>query len=63
MTNKEIQWEEALLRNSYLQLHLTVIREYEFLEELGSYYALLHYRDEILDRINEKRRKLGYLKF
>ena len=32
MTNKERKWEEALLRNSYLQLHLTVIREQDFFE-------------------------------
>jgi hypothetical protein len=63
MTKKEREWEEILLRNSYQQLHLTVIREYDFLKELGSYDAVLDYRDKILDKINEKRRILGYLKF
>ncbi len=62
MTKKEKEWEETLLRNGYQQLHLTVIREYDFLKELGSYEAVLVYRDGILDKINEKRRILGYLK-
>ena len=62
MNERETQWEKTLLQNRYQQLHLTVIFEYDFLQELGSYQAVLDYRDVILDRINEKRRILGYIK-
>ena len=62
MTKKEREWEEILLRNAYQQLHLTVIRENDFIQELKSYKALIEYRDNILDKINNKRRILGYLK-
>ncbi len=62
MNKKEREWEEILLRNRYQQLHLTILRENDFIKELGSYQALLDYRDVILDRINEKRRILGHLK-
>ena len=63
MKYTEKEWNEILLRNYFQQIHLTVIREDEFLKVLGSYKALLDYRDQILDKINDKRRYLKTLNF
>ena len=52
---------ELLLKNYYTQIHLTVIYEKEFVNQLKSFRALEYYRNEILDNINRERRQLGYL--
>ena len=63
MTNEEKRQQSLLhLKNYYIQIHLTVIYEAEFMEKLKSKRALSDYRDEILDRINQERRWLGYIK-
>jgi hypothetical protein len=49
------------LKIYYQQLHLTVIYEFDFIKKLGSYRDLIQYRDDILDKINEKRRILKYI--
>jgi hypothetical protein len=59
MDRNSVEWHEILLENFYNQIHLTVIYELDFIKRLGSYAALLDYRDTILDNINEKRRYLG----
>ena len=62
MTDEERKRESELrLRNYYTQIHLTVIYEKEFVNQLKSYRALEYYRNEILDNINRERRQLGYL--
>ena len=44
---------EFALETYYQQIHLTVIYEQNFLHNLGSQMALLIYRDNILDEINQ----------
>lgn len=61
MNEKEIKDLEKLLRNAYLQLHLSVVYEDNFIENLGSVFSLRIYRDDILDKINHIRRRLGYI--
>ena len=45
----------------YQQLHLTVMYEKNFLDNLKSLKNLYLYRDDILDNINLKRRILKYI--
>jgi hypothetical protein len=62
MTNEDKREGRQLrLKNYYLQIHLTVVYEKEFIEKLKVTKALEYYRDVILDGINEERRALGYL--
>ena len=59
MTQEERNKQEQFLNVLYQSLHLTVIYEADFLRNLrGSQRALWAYRDEILDKINNKRRLL-----
>lgn len=59
MTQEERIKQEQFLDVLYQSLHLTVIYEADFLRNLrGSQRALGAYRDEILDKINDKRRLL-----
>jgi hypothetical protein len=60
MTN-ERQDSLGRLKNFYVQIHLTVIYETDFIKQLNGQRALQEYRDEILDRINRERRFLGFL--
>lgn len=57
---KRLEYEHRLYI-FYQQLHLTVVHEPNFLHNLGSQRALLIYRDNILDNINDNRRILGYI--
>lgn len=50
-----------LLKSYYIQIHLTVVYEAEFITKWKSEHALNKHRDEILDGINRERRRLGYL--
>jgi hypothetical protein len=59
MTEQEKDMHEYAIKTYAQQLHLTVIYEQNFLQNLGSLRALLSYRDDILDRINARRRILG----
>jgi hypothetical protein len=60
MNQEERKKQEQYLEIYYQSLHMTVLYENEFLGKLrGSRKALEAYRDEILDRINDKRRLLG----
>ena len=60
MNQEERKKQEQYLEVYYQSLHMTVIYEDEFLRNLrGSRKALWAYRDEILDKINDKRRVLG----
>lgn len=59
MTEQEKEMHEYAIKTYFQQLHLTVIYEQNFLQNLGSQRALLSYRDDILDRINARRRILG----
>ena len=52
MTEQERRFKEAMLRNFYLSVHLTVIYETDFLKRLGGKSQLEAYRDDLLDRIN-----------
>lgn len=62
MSQTEREKQAHYLEIYYQSLHLTVIYEEDFLKNLGgSRRALLAYRDEILDRINDKRRVLGLI--
>ncbi len=61
MTNNERQESIRRLKNYYVQIHLTVIYEADFVKQLSSRRALQQYRDEILDKINRERRALGFL--
>ena len=62
MTNQEKKERSILLlKNYYIQIHLSVVYEAEFTEKLKSKRALSDYRDEILDHINFERRQLGYI--
>lgn len=62
MTHDDKERESQLrLQNFYIQIHMTVIYETEFLKQLKNYKALEYFRDEILDNINRERRQLGYL--
>ena len=61
MAEQEKMRHEFALKTYYQQIHLTVIYEQNFLHNLGSQMALLIYRDNILDEINERRRILGYI--
>lgn len=62
MSQQEREKQEHYLEIYYQSLHLTVVYENDFLRNLrGSRKALLAYRDEILDRINDKRRVLGLI--
>jgi hypothetical protein len=62
MTNEDKRALGQLrLKNYYLQIHLTVVYEKEFIEKLKGAKALEYYRDGILDGINEERRSLGLL--
>ena len=61
MAEQERIGHELALKTYYQQIHLTVIYEQNFLRNLGGQRALLVYRDEILDRINNRRRILGYI--
>ena len=62
MSEQEREKQAHYLEIYYQSLHLTVIYEEDFLRNLrGSRKALLAYRDEILDRINDKRRVLGLI--
>jgi hypothetical protein len=62
MTNEDKRQAGQLrLKNYYLQIHLTVVYEKEFIEKLKGVKALEYYRDGILDGINDERRTLGFL--
>jgi hypothetical protein len=62
MTNEDKRQAGQLrLKNYYLQIHLTVVYEKEFIEKLEGVKALEYYRDGILDGINDERRMLGFL--
>jgi hypothetical protein len=61
MTEQGRQQYERNLYVLYQQLHLTVVYEQNFLENLGSQRSIIRYRDSILDRINDNRRVLGYI--
>jgi hypothetical protein len=61
MTEQEKMGHELALKTYYQQIHLSVIYEQNFLRNLGSQMALLIYRDGILDKINGRRRVLGYI--
>ena len=62
MSQTEREKQIHYLEIYYQSLHMTVIYEDDFLRNLkGSQKALLAYRDEILDRINDKRRLLGLI--
>ena len=62
MSQTEREKQAHYLEIYYQSLHMTVIYEADFLRNLkGSQRALLLYRDEILDRINDKRRVLGLI--
>lgn len=62
MINDDKERESQLrLQNFYIQIHMTVIYETEFLKQLKNSKALEYFRDEILDNINRERRQLGYL--
>ena len=59
MTQEELNKQEQYLEILYQSLHLTIIYEIDFLKNFrGSQRALWAYRDEILDKINDKRRLL-----
>ena len=62
MTEQQRQFKEAMLRNFYLSIHLTVILEDDFLKRLGGKRELEAYCDELLDRINKIRLEIGLLK-
>lgn len=62
MTQDEQAKEEYKLAILYQALHMTVIYEDNFLLNLGSRRTLLIYRDDLLDKINFKRRILGRIK-
>lgn len=62
MTQDEQTREEQKLAILYQALHMTVIYEDNFLLNLGSQRILLIYRDDLLDKINFKRRILGRIK-
>lgn len=62
MDKDEKRNSELRLKNFYLQIHMTVIYEDDFLKTLSGYGALKHYRNDILDNINKERRFLGYIK-
>ncbi len=59
MTRPEVEMHEYAIKTYTQQLHLSVIYEQNFLQNLGSQRALLSYRDDILDKINARRRILG----
>ena len=61
MTELERIQHISALTLFYQQLHLTVVYENDFMKRLGSQKKMLLYRDEILDRINNRRRILGYI--
>ena len=62
MNQEERVKQEQYLEIYYQSLHMTVIYETDFLKNLrGSQRTLWAYRDEILDKINDKRRILGYI--
>lgn len=61
MTEQEEMGHQLALKTYYQQIHLTVIYEQNFLRNLGSQWTLLAYRDAILDKINNRRRILGYI--
>lgn len=62
MIQDEQNKEEQKLVILYQALHMTVIFEDNFLLNLGSRRTLLNYRDDLLDKINFKRRILGRIK-
>jgi hypothetical protein len=62
MSQEELKKEEQYLEILYQSLHMTIVYEDNFLKNLrGSQRTLWAYRDEILDKINDKRRKLGLI--
>ena len=62
MTQKERSKHEQQLFVLIQALHMSVIYEDNFLRNLNnSQIALLAYRDDLLDKINFKRRLLGLL--
>ncbi len=62
MNQEEREKQEQYLEIYYQSLHMTVIYEIDFLKNLDqSHKTLWAYRDEILDKINDKRRILGYI--
>ncbi len=62
MNQEEREKQAQYLEIYYQSLHMTVVYEANFLKNLrGSYKTLWAYRDEILDKINDKRRILGYI--
>jgi hypothetical protein len=61
MSEEQARNSERLLQTFYMQIHLTVLYEQDFIERLGGYTSLLDYRDQILDNINFERRKLKYI--
>ena len=62
MNQEEREKQEQYLEIYYQSLHMTVIYEADFLKNLNqSQKTLWTYRDEILDKINDKRRILGYI--
>jgi hypothetical protein len=61
MTKQEVEMHQKAIKMYSQQLHLTVIYEQDFLRNLETQKALIIYRDDILDKINERRRILGYI--
>jgi hypothetical protein len=62
MSQEERKKEEHYLEILYQSLHITTIYEDDFLKNFrGSRRTLFAYRDEILDKINDKRRVLGLI--
>ena len=61
MTERERRDKELVLRNAFLQIHLTVIEEESFLRRI-SMNQLFNLRDEILDNIIRLQKELGYRK-
>jgi hypothetical protein len=61
MTERERRDKELVLRNAFRQIHLTVIEEESFLRQM-SVSRLFNLRDEILDKIIQLQKELGYRK-
>lgn len=61
MTEQERRDKELVLRNAFRQIHLTVIEEESFLRQM-SVSRLFNLRDEILDKIIQLQKELGYRK-
>lgn len=61
MTERERRDKELVLSNAFRQIHLTVIEEESFLRQM-SVSRLFNLRDEILDKIIQLQKELGYRK-